>query len=264
MFCQKFNEKEKQIAEDTLRIRIESSNDFWYIGGYGGKDSVITIRCRKCWKDFTRYCDSHFKKSLRSNAAKPLKCPHCIEEAKRQEEETRKRKELSRKHDIEVRRKRQELKTQQRLNEKHICKECGCEYTLASYAEKEHLNVSFVSSTVFCSSECRRKNESRSRRKYNLTHGKHSKRCVKYGVEFDKTVNLEELISKVGTRCALCGGFCDKNDYKVVNGVYLFGDNYPSIDHIIPLSKGVKGHTWDNVQVAHRGCNTRKGSKIVA
>lgn len=35
----------------------------------------------------------------------------------------------------------------------------------------------------------------------------------------------------------------------------------PSVDHIIPLSKGGT-HTWDNIQLAHVLCNTRKHAKL--
>ena len=261
--CQEYNEERKRMAELVVESDIES-HGFWYVGGYDGRDSAITIRCRKCWRTFERTYDTHFKKRLRTIGSEAITCPHCVADAKRREEEKQRYRELAKKHDQEVRRRRQELKTQKRLNEKHFCKECGCEYTLASYAQKEKVDVAHMSSTSYCSSKCRRKFESRNRRKYNQTHGKHSKRCDKYQVEFDPTVNLDTLIEKVGERCALCGGLCNKNDYKIKNGVYLFGDTYPSIDHIVPLSKGVKGHTWDNVQVAHRRCNSKKGTKVVA
>ena len=38
------------------------------------------------------------------------------------------------------------------------------------------------------------------------------------------------------------------------------GRHYPTLDHIIPLSKG-GSHTWDNVQLAHMGCNAGKCDK---
>ena len=37
-------------------------------------------------------------------------------------------------------------------------------------------------------------------------------------------------------------------------------NDYPSMDHIIPLVKGGY-HTWDNVQLVCRGCNNKKGAK---
>ena len=39
------------------------------------------------------------------------------------------------------------------------------------------------------------------------------------------------------------------------------GPKHPTIDHIIPMSKG-GGHVWDNVQVAHAICNSIKRDSI--
>lgn len=35
----------------------------------------------------------------------------------------------------------------------------------------------------------------------------------------------------------------------------------PSLDHVIPLSRGGE-HTWENVQLAHLGCNWKKHAKV--
>lgn len=37
----------------------------------------------------------------------------------------------------------------------------------------------------------------------------------------------------------------------------------PSIDHIVPLSRGGE-HSYANVQLAHFGCNSRKGNRVAA
>lgn len=37
----------------------------------------------------------------------------------------------------------------------------------------------------------------------------------------------------------------------------------PTLDHIVPVSLGGT-HTWDNVQLAHRYCNTSKGNRVRA
>lgn len=61
-----------------------------------------------------------------------------------------------------------------------------------------------------------------------------------------------------GTTCMLCGGEVDLGDYYHNNREhYIAGNRYPSIDHIRPVSKGGT-HTWDNVQLVHRGCNSIK------
>jgi 5-methylcytosine-specific restriction endonuclease McrA len=43
-------------------------------------------------------------------------------------------------------------------------------------------------------------------------------------------------------------------------GNFITGDSYPSIDHVRPISKG-GSHTWDNVMLAHKGCNSKKGNR---
>ena len=54
---------------------------------------------------------------------------------------------------------------------------------------------------------------------------------------------------------------CDLYDYEITDiGTMIAGDNYPSIDHIIPISKGGT-HQWNNVQLAHRKCNRMKSNK---
>lgn len=53
--------------------------------------------------------------------------------------------------------------------------------------------------------------------------------------------------------CALCNESVPKNA--------TFPNRlYPTIDHIIPLSKG-GSHTYENVQLAHQACNSRKGNR---
>jgi 5-methylcytosine-specific restriction endonuclease McrA len=49
---------------------------------------------------------------------------------------------------------------------------------------------------------------------------------------------------------------CDWNDHSWSE---YSGPLYPSIDHIVPMSKG-GDHVWNNVQVAHIICNSYKGN----
>lgn len=52
----------------------------------------------------------------------------------------------------------------------------------------------------------------------------------------------------------------DSEDYTVDGDVFIAGNWYPSIDHVIPISKGGR-HSWDNVKLAHRLCNSVKSNK---
>ena len=59
----------------------------------------------------------------------------------------------------------------------------------------------------------------------------------------------------------ICGRPCDYEDYTVDGDIFIAGNWYPSIDHVIPVSKGGR-HSWDNVKLAHRLCNTVKSNKL--
>ena len=93
---------------------------------------------------------------------------------------------------------------------------------------------------------------------YRRKHGK-LKRIPKEQ-RVDKDITLAKLILRDGKRCWLCGELTDENDYIVNEKGIMCGNNYPSIDHIIPISKGGLD-AWDNVRVAHRRCNSIKNAK---
>lgn len=71
----------------------------------------------------------------------------------------------------------------------------------------------------------------------------------------DKGIHWTTLAERQGSmKCAICGKDC-------VCTADRRGALYPTVDHIIPISKGGT-HTWDNVQLACRGCNTSKHDKL--
>lgn len=86
----------------------------------------------------------------------------------------------------------------------------------------------------------------------------HYKRAMEFGCECELGINLDELIHRLGTKCIWCGKECNRNDKRWGN----YGPDYPTIDHVVPLSKGGT-HTWDNVKVACGYCNTHKSNKDI-
>lgn len=84
-------------------------------------------------------------------------------------------------------------------------------------------------------------------------------RCKRYGVtEFDESITLDAVVEKYNGICQLCGKPIDKSDIKDGHVRKM----YPSVDHVKPLSKG-GSHTWDNIQLAHIGCNAKKCANYV-
>lgn len=104
----------------------------------------------------------------------------------------------------------------------------------------------------YCSERCKN-------RAKNKTKEVKRTRLLK-GTTCDPTITLDKLWMRDGGICKLCGGPCDMEDYETRGDAFIAGDRYPSIDHVKPLAAGGT-HTWDNVQLAHRICNSVKGKR---
>lgn len=105
----------------------------------------------------------------------------------------------------------------------------------------------------FCSHDCadesrRRHADDRERVRANSA----KRRAVKLGVE-SEPYSLAEIALRDGVRCGLC---LERVDMRL-SGSDVWG---PTIDHIVPISKG-GADVKANVQLAHRRCNLNKGSK---
>ena len=108
----------------------------------------------------------------------------------------------------------------------------------------------------YCSIECSNKRNNRikeiNKRKRLRENGK---------VNWD--ISLSKLIKRDKNICHICGEKCNKKDYIIdEDNNFIVGKSYPSIDHVIPVSKGGT-HTWDNVKLAHHYCNTIKSDNEV-
>lgn len=69
-------------------------------------------------------------------------------------------------------------------------------------------------------------------------------------------INIRNLIERDGNRCYICGKEMNLSDRRWGN----YGPDYPTVDHIRPLSKGGK-NDLDNVRICCGLCNLRKGAK---
>ena len=104
---------------------------------------------------------------------------------------------------------------------------------------------------VTCSKECSRRYGNR----------KADKR-VPAAQRIDK-ITLKKLYKRDKGICYLCGDACDWNDWRVSkNGNSYPGDKYPTIEHVVPISKGGLD-AWDNVRLACWKCNLNKADGII-
>ena len=252
--CQVKDSKRRALENLSLKLLSEG---FGYVNGYENHTSNITITCFACGNSFER------------NAVKikrdAIQCPFCIKterERKKAEQKAARQVEYERKirEQSEYWKKYREQKEVEKQLEKdriwdevHVCPMCDRKFSIREYAEENGLDVTFIPTVTYCSKECRNKS-------FRIGHPRdHIKRAKKHGCEWESGVTLSKLIRRDGLTCALCGEPCDMNDKSYGNGS---GPLYPSMDHIIPISKG-GGHTWSNVQVAHIICNVRKNDMIV-
>lgn len=116
-----------------------------------------------------------------------------------------------------------------------ICIVCGNEFETFNPSQKT------------CCKECGKK----------LTYARKQHRIPKNQI-VDKDITLEALYRRDSGVCYLCGGMCDWYDRTFI----CVGEKYPSIDHIVPVSRGGL-HAWNNVRLAHFGCNSKKSNELI-
>lgn len=193
---------------------------FEYVSGYKGCDSKVRIRCLKCGTELERWYS--FTRQEPHHF-----CPEC----QRIESERRKsRKRWLKAHQQELQKQETAKQIELRLG---VCAECGHPFIKGDR-------------TRYCSTACAK------RRANN-----HKDRRLTAANIIDKDITLERLYKRDSGVCYLCGKACDWTDFIVEDDVTICGDNYPSIEHVEPLSRGGK-HSWQNVRLACRKCNYEK------
>ena len=219
---------EKQEA-NAIRIIEERAPSFEYVGGFTNTDGFVDIRCKNCGavlhKSFV---------SVRHGKATCENCAH-IESVKRKAHE-KLIKTQKKEWEKAVKRKAKQLSFA-------VCECCGSLFFPTSGCNKK-----------YCSAECADKH-------HNST--KKDRRMRKLStVMVDKDITLKDLFKRDGGVCAICGKRCrwDAKEERADGTIVTYKD-YPSVDHIVPLSKGGK-HAWNNVQLACRSCNSRKGDRF--
>ena len=219
----------KNSEADAARKISEKSNGLLeYISGYTVKENPVRVRCTICGEEFERTFHNLTTKGR-------VTCPYCI----KRNSDARKRTKAYEKT-IAKQKEQAERFSRTQLIGMRLCAECG-----ALFVPRDCNNIR-------CSSECTKRALNRN------ADARLNKRNV-----VDKDITLTKLYKRDEGICYLCGIKCDWNDYVVrSNGVTVAGDNYPSIEHVMPLSRGGL-HSWNNVRLACRGCNTKKNDKIL-
>ena len=214
--------RNKFCSEECKALRYKQKKKEWVVRNIGERKEKLCIICGKPFiptqssKQVT--CGAECSRRNRLNNQREREKKNHIstmaayrEKQARQKEETKLRKEREK-----------EERQKNREYYKGICKVCGKEFTTLNPAQ------------VTCSTKCGK------RWKYR----KQEKRLK--GKIVDNNITLEALYNRDSGVCYLCGCKCDWNDKEVTpEGYTITGLNYPTIEHIVPLSRGGL-HEWKN------------------
>ena len=228
-FKNEFNNKYKNKYEYI--DREYNSNVF--------EEDIHIVKCLKCGQ--------LIKRKGKTLLYSKINCNHLTEE---QIKQRRLEKEIN-KTLSELSKEIKDINNRNELFEKELSKIKECEYCGRIFYAKDY--------NWYCSDICKAnmKKEKRKARK-RLREAK-----AKKNGKIEWNISLEKLIQRDEGICKICGRQVDTEDYYYTDeGYFIAGDNYPSIDHIIPLAKGGT-HTWDNIQLAHRHCNSIKSDNII-
>lgn len=114
-----------------------------------------------------------------------------------------------------------------------ICQECGRTYYSANRK-------------LYCSKACADRRGNRLKLERERFAGDETA---------DYSITMLKLFRRDSGHCQICGKRLELiTDYN--------SDDYPTVDHIMPVSKG-GSHTWGNVQLACRRCNVDKSDRVI-
>lgn len=229
--------------EEMFKIKFQNEYpNFKYISGYKNNDSIIKCECRTCTTVRERSAGCLRKKGS-------IVCNECKENNKNGQQLI----------NILIKIKNKTIKLEEKVTrdimleeqrEKDLitkCVECGMVFKANQLGMK------------YCSRQCSYKSNSslkgREKEKLRLKRMKHNGKI-------DTDITLKKLIKRDNNICYICNSECNTKDYKKTKeGYFIVGRTYPSIDHVIPISKNGT-HTWDNIMLAHHYCNTVKSNNL--
>ena len=218
----------------AARIAERTNGQFEYVSGYQNKESKIKIKCKECGAIIERTYH-HI------TTAGVKRCPECYKKEKeiiKQEKEKAYREKKKRIAERMAEFKAEKAKQKAERMKPKPCAVCG----------------KITTNPKYCSVECRKK--------ANNKAGENRRRVMITDAMVDKDITVAGLFKRDNGVCYLCGGKCNTEDYIVRDNVFIAGDWYPSIDHVVPLVKGGK-HAWNNIKLAHRICNSKKSSNEI-
>ena len=243
-FCSKQCQRKWQAIKEGHDLNIELLEKCCVICGkefetFKSRKMTCSEECSKKLerqydrkRDRERYAENHPDYISQENRHKAH-----LERLDRLEKEKAEKKEIRAKEQKTRQKILAEKEAIKRANMQHVCEVCHKTF------------FSFQPSSKYCSGKCKRKQMPKTKKRLK-------------GKVIDKDISLLKLAERDKEICQICGLEVRWDDIEEKGKAIIAGDYYPSIDHIIPLSKGGM-HSWGNVQLAHRKCNSYKCDKII-
>ena len=213
---------------------------FEYVDGYTNADGRANLKCHKC--------GSIGNYSIRNvRHGKVPRCNACYElerqaKAREKEKAAEERKQKAEQRKAETAKRNEEFRESKKRTLE--CEICGKTF------------ITYNSRVKTCSAECGKKRSNR------ISSRAKDKRLTDRN-NIDKDITLESLFKRDAGVCYICGGKCNWEDYTMRGDVFIAGDWYPSVEHVIPIARGGL-NAWSNVRLAHRRCNYLKSDKLNA
>jgi 5-methylcytosine-specific restriction endonuclease McrA len=222
-------EREKAFAE---KLNQKDKTKIYH-HGFKNVDSHVFIKCLICGSVYE--IAASIVRSKKNN----IYCEKCSEQNKalRQKELEAERKKNKERQD-RLRQLNKYLANSKQLTF-NVCPHCG---------------KLFVGTNKYCSKKCRERNHEQRKTRLRIDRAKENGKA-------DYAITLDKLITRDKNICYICNKECNESDYTYQGKTFIAGDYYPSIDHVIPIAKGGT-HTWNNVKLAHRICNSIKGDRV--
>lgn len=243
----KYDVIEKHCEQCGSAFFVRSGKDQRYCSKkcwYAASTTNPERPCEYCGEIFkpydhrARYCSltCSSKAQAKDKVAKILDATKDYREARHKEAEIKKH---HKKEELRANKMRQKFERMQNAVQIgfRYCERCG---------------QPMIGGAMYCSDLCRR------RANYSANE---IRRRTRKREQFIENVSLEALYKRDSGICYLCGKACRYDDYIMRDGAFIAGDYYPSIDHIVPLSKGGE-HSYANTKLAHRVCNTLKRDRL--
>lgn len=236
-------EAEKYINNFKIEFNNKYKNKYEYIDRENNQNAFTEdIHIIKCLK-----CGQLIKRKGKTLLYSKFNCNHLTDEEIKQ----RRLKNEINKTLSELSKEIKDINNRNELFEKELSKIKECEYCGRIFYAKDY--------NWYCSDICK----ATMKKEKQKAHKRLREAKAKKNGKIEWNISLEKLIQRDEGICKICGRQVDTEDYYYTEeGYFIAGDNYPSIDHIIPLAKGGT-HTWNNIQLAHRHCNTIKSDNII-